>query len=158
MLAYSLWVAGTELRAAILVFSGTVIAALWAHRSAKTREIEARHFAEKRQVYSDFLGLLYRSMMAGKAGQKRQSDTQIAKGLIDVKGKMLIWAGAEVIRQWNEFELTISQAPKEPKGMLRAFDKLIKACRKDLGKDDSILRDGELAAFLLQADDKKTIL
>ena len=99
--------------------------------------------------------------MAGKPGQARRSQQKIASDLLNFKKHLMVWAGADFIRCWNEFETDLDKLTKEEtKGSvspLLLWDRLLRELRKDLGQDDAILEDGELAALLLVAEEKKHV-
>lgn len=152
---------GPEIQAALLTVLASVAIAGWAHHSGKKREIAARHFSEKRQAYMKLVDTIFGAVMAGKPGQARRSQQKIASDLLNFKKHLMVWAGADFIRCWNEFETDLDKLTKEEtKGSvspLLLWDRLLRELRKDLGQDDAILEDGELAALLLVAEEKKHV-
>lgn len=152
---------GPEIQAALLTVLASVAIAGWAHHSGKKSEIAARHFSEKRQAYMKLVDTVVGEVMAGKPGQARKSQQKIASDLINFKKQLMVWADAEFIRYWNEFETELDKLTRdETKGdvsPLLLWDRLLRELRKDLGQDDSILEDGELAALLLSAEEKKHV-
>lgn len=150
-----------EIQVALLTVLASVAIAGWAHHSGKKREIAARHFSEKRQAYVKLVDIVFGTVMAGKPGQARKSQQKIAADLLNFKKQLMVWADADFIRYWNEFETELDKLAKdETKGDLSPlllWDRLLRELRKDLGQDDAILEDGELAALLLLAEEKKHV-
>ena len=125
-----------------------------AHWSAKKREIEARHFAEKRDGYNSFINIMFDLFMATKLGKRPPSEKQLATKLVEYKKMLLIWADAHVIKMWDEVESSLENTDQDPKKVLRMWDRLLREMRKDLGKDDSELNDGDLVSLILLAEEK----
>lgn len=155
-----------EVQAALLTVLASVAIAGWAHRSGKKREIAARHFVEKRQAYMKMIDTVYGALMAGKPGQPRKSKQKLVADLLNFKKNLMVWADADFIRYWNEFETELDKLEREKTkektkasvNPLLLWDRLLRELRKDLGQDDTALQDGELAALLLLADEKKHVI
>ena len=64
---YALTQAEPEVQSGILAVVGSISVAIWSHRSAKKREIEARHFAEKRAAYMECLDAFF-GVLGSKKG------------------------------------------------------------------------------------------
>ena len=63
---YLLRDAQPEFQGAVLVFVGSVGAAIFTHWMAKRREIEARHFEQKRAAYETLTDLWFKQIVAQK--------------------------------------------------------------------------------------------
>ena len=68
----------------------------------------------------------------------------------------MVWGGPEVIQSWNEFEMESERANSDPKEILAAMERVLRAIRKDLGNDDRRLKFGSLFGLLILP--KKKIL
>lgn len=153
---YALFHAGPAVQSGILAIVGVVTAGIIANISAKKREIEARHFNEKREGYTAFVDVIIDTLMAEKRGRKPPSERQLLEKIIQYKKMLWIWGDADVIKMWNKFEImginnTDSNAP------LMLWDELLRVMRKDLGKDDSQLKKGELVSLILTPEDKDKV-
>lgn len=143
-------------QSAILALIGVVGAEIIAHLSAKKREIEARHFSDKRAGYTAFISLLLSTFTAVKAG-KNIPQKELNKKMMEFKQILLIWSDAEVISTWDEFENNLINPPADPADALLPMGRIIMSMRKDLGKDDSQLTDGDLVSLLLIPEDKHIV-
>ena len=130
--------------AASIGLAGTVIGASATHATTKRREIEARHFSEKREAYGGFLDIL---LSLSQQGKKLQP---LEKKMLDLRKGLLFWGSSDFIKIWN----LIENPGEDPLVMLRNLDKILRWMRSDLGHDDSSLQKGDLADFLLVAKDR----
>ena len=143
------------IQSGILALIGVTASGIIAHNSAKKREIEARHFAEKRKGYTAFIDIILDTFMAEKLGKKPPTEKELLSKFVDYKKVLLTWADADVIKMWNETETNfVDIGNKDHKEVLLIWDKMLRTIRKDLGKDDSQLNDGELASVILLPEDK----
>ena len=153
---YAFFLAGPAVQSGILAIVGVVSAGIIANVSAKKREIEARHFNEKREGYKAFVDLIIDSLMAEKRGRKPPTERQMLEKIIEYKKMLLIWADSDVIKTWNKFEIKgINNIDNV--STLKLWDELLRAMRKDLGKDDSQFKKGELLSLLLTPEDKDKV-
>ena len=152
---FTLLKAEPGIQSGILALIGVAGSGIIAHRSAKKREIEARHFSEKREGYKAFIDTIFDALLAEKIGKKPLTDKELARRLFEHKKTLMTWADADAIKMWNEAERNfVDVANKAPLEILLMWDKLLRAMRKDLGKDDSQLDDGDLVSLVLLAEDK----
>ena len=154
---YSFFKADAAMQSGILALIGVAASAIMAHWSAKKREVEARHFAEKREGYNSFIDIMFDVMMAKKLGKKPPTEKQLAAKLLEYKKILLIWADAHVIKMWDEVESSLANTDQDPKKVLLLWDSLLREMRKDLGKDDSKLNDGALVSLILLAEEKHKV-
>ena len=155
---YSFFKAEAAIQSGILALIGVAASAIMAHWSAKKREIEARHFAEKREGYNSFIDIMFDVV----DGDKTRQETTIGKATGDKnsgvqkdapdlgrrarnqdveRGRNLVWRIPIEIRQ----------------KVLLMWDSLLREMRKDLGKDDSELDDGDLVSLILLAEEKHKV-
>lgn len=153
---YALAQADIGVQSGVLALIGAVTAGLIAHRSAMKREIASRHFEKKREAYMGLVNLTFDIMMADKLGKKAPSDQQLMSKIATFKKDLMVWADANVIKTWMEVEASNLEvlSEEDPAQSLFVWDKLLRAMRKDLGKDDSKLADGDLVALFLNAEGK----
>ena len=156
---YALFKADAAVQSGVLALVGVVAAGIIAHSSAMKREIEARHFDEKREGYKNFVDLMFDAIVAEKFGKKRLSERELHGKMLELKKMLLTWADAHVIKTWNELEMGMSEAQDDPDAakQLLIWDGFLRQMRKDLGKDDSQLAKGELISLILRAEDKHKV-
>ena len=157
---YVLLQAGAAIQSGILALVGVVSAGIITHSSAKRREIEARHFNEKREGYTAFIDMMIESLLAEKMGKKRPTERQLMQKIMQYKKMLLIWADTDVIRMWNKVELMGiggANVDSNSNDILLLWDELLRMMRKDLGKDDSQLAKGELISLILLAGEKHKV-
>lgn len=162
-MVFLLWVfvsnllkADANVISSIIGLFGIVTVALVTHYKTKEREISARHFANKREGYTELINLFFDVMQSVKKNEDMQQE-ELVKKMASFKKSLMVWGGPEVIRAWNAFELK-SQAQLSPAETMKTFDNLLRAIREDLGHDDGVLPSGSLAALILIPEDKKVAL
>ena len=155
---YALSRAEVGIQSAVLALIGVASSAIFAHLSAKKREIEARHFADKREGYKELVDLVFDLMTATKIGKKPPPQQHLMKKILEFKKMLLTWADADFIAAWEKieqgFELDLA---KDPVAALLVWDDLLRAMRKDLGKNDVLLPRGALVSVLLDAEGKDSV-
>ena len=134
----------------------TVIGVMWTHTLAKEREIAEREFANKRSSYSGLLNFIFDLFASVKKGKPIAINNRLITRMINIKKDLLTWADIQVIRAWNDVE-TVSSRSGDAKQVLAKLDALLRAIRKDLGKEDWGIKEGELFSLILAAEEKGTL-
>jgi hypothetical protein len=148
--------ADASIKAGLIGLFGMLTAALITHYQSKKREIDARHFADKRKGYLHMIDLLFDIIMATKTGREL-SEEELIKEMMSFKKALIIWGSPDIIQTWNEYEISASDQI-EPKEMIRHMERVLREIRKDLGHDDKSLKFGSLWGLMLIAEDKKIAL
>ncbi|MXZ26977.1 MAG: hypothetical protein F4222_09570 [Gammaproteobacteria bacterium] len=155
-LAVALTKTEPEFQAGIIAAVVAFVVAVWNQRAIRTREIDSRHFSEKRKIYNEFVGVMHRHLLAGKLGQRPLSERKLAEKLIEFKRNLLIWGDGATIDVWLKLEADLSTFDQREKGdmsILLVWDDVLRQFRKDLGKRDLMLKKGSLVALFLKADE-----
>lgn len=154
-LVVSLWNTDPNVRSALVAAIGMFAVALLTHRHIKKREIDARHFVDKREAYMKFMDLFF-DMMKGQRLKKPTKDSRLVEDLATIKKYLMVWAGAEMLDAWELFEAQAQDATSspDPKKALMSLDSLLRAIRKDLGHNDTLLDPGALVSMILKSEDK----
>jgi hypothetical protein len=169
----SLLEADPGITAAIIGAIAVVIAGMWSHYTTRRREINSRHFIEKKNAYMQFIEMMFEFIMEAKEEDdpskknkvpKHESKEVMAK-MLNFKKELLVWGNHEVISAMQNFEAragidSADEASKE-KDSIHLFlvvDDLLRAIRKDLGHNDSQLKRGSLSGMLLIAEDREKVL
>ena len=145
----------TNVKVAVLASLGAVSAALATHWLTKTREIEARHFEKKRQCYEAIMKTFSRLFTSEQVG-KKISQQQLTKAIVQHRLDIAIWADKDLIDWW----LKISNQPAggiSNKDALNMGEQLIRAIRKELGKDDDDIQNGYLISLFLKESPEKVL-
>ena len=151
---YLLRDAQPEFQGAVLVFVGSVGAAIFTHWMAKRREIEARHFEQKRAAYETLTDLWFKQIVAQKNGRRQVRQSDLRTSMLSFKKKLLVWGDLEMIRAWKEFEdLAQGDAPTT-REMLSSWGRLWRLIRKELGHADPRKGELELALYFLTPEDR----
>ena len=155
VLVVGLWNADPNVRSALLAAIGMFLVGIWSHRQIKKREIDARHFVHKRDAYMQFMDLFFK-LMRGQRLKKTTKDSQLVDSLSTIKKHLMIWSGPEMLDAWEKFEDETQESVSnpDPKDVLVRFDNLLRAIRKDLGHDDTLLAPGALVSMILKSEDK----
>jgi hypothetical protein len=160
---WMLWVFVTNINAAdasvkagLIGLFGVFSAALITNYQTKKREIDARHFADKREGYMHMIDLLFDLILSVKKGEEMAKKEMVSK-MMSFKKALIVWGSAEIIDIWNQYEIKSDENLK-PEQMIVEMEKILRAIRKDLGHDDSRLKFGNLWGLMLVAKDKKILL
>ena len=154
---YLLRNAEPEFQGAVLVFVGSVGAAICTHWMAKRREIQARHFEQKRAAYETLSALWFQFIESQKEGGKPVHQSELVAGMMSFKEKLLVWGDLEMIRAWNDFENLGQAGTPKTQEMLLVWDRLWGLISKELGHADSRRGALELAGFFLTAEARKEL-
>ena len=144
-----------EVLTTIFAALATVIGVMWTHTLAKKREIAEREFANKRSSYGGLLDFIFDLFTSVKKDKPIDIGSELITRMINIKKDLLTWADIEVIRAWNDVE-TISSQGGDAKQVLGKLDALLRAIRKDLGKEDWRIKEGELFSLMLAAEEKES--
>lgn len=148
--------ADANVKAGIIGILGVLLAAILTNFFTRRREINARHFLEKREAYGKIIDIVFDVIASTKSGKSLPDKTLVNKMLVFKKG-LMVWGGPEVIESWNEFEIESERARNnnDPKIILTVMEQVLRAIRKDLGHDDRQLKFGSLFGLLILGKDKK---
>ncbi len=145
--------ADDSIKAGLIGLFGMLLVTLIVHYLTKKREINARHFADKRDGYMHLIDLIFELLFSIKAG-RRLSEKTMQEKIIKFKKSLLVWGGPEIIEAWNHYELKADENLSS-EGHILELENVLRAVRKDLGHNDSTLEFGSLSALFLVAKDKK---
>lgn len=138
-----------------LTFLGGIWLAFWNVRKSREKEAESRIFAQKAAVYEDLVNILRDLFMAQKGWAKEKSENQLAKSLMVIRYKMIVWGGQDTIRAISAFEAVPDDAPIGDRFL--AASNLYTAIRRDLGHQDDSEFGEELFLTQIIASDKENV-
>lgn len=142
--------------AAIIGVIGTTALAILTHAKTKEREINSRHFLEKKTAYMIFITLMFDLFKASKHNTEI-SDEEMLEKLFDFKRELMVWGDQNVIQQLEKYD-DLAQGNYENKDLLYSVDDLLRAIRKDLGHNDEKLERGKLVSMFLTPQGRKELL
>lgn len=148
--------ADANVKAGIIGILGVLLAAILTNFFTRRREINARHFLEKREAYGKIIDIVFDMIASTKSGKSIPDKTLVNKMLVFKKG-LMVWGDPEVIELWNEFEIESERVRNDddPRIILTAMEHVLRAIRKDLGHDDGRLKFGSLFGLIILGKDKK---
>lgn len=136
-----------NVKAGVLALFGVVGAAIVTHLLTQKREIEARHFPEKRQAYSAMLDTIV-DIFLSKALGKKLDPRKLANDLVKHKKNAAIWADHDLLMWWMRIsEREVGDLSNRDAAL--EFDVLIRAIRAELGKDNDDFDQGDLISLFL---------
>ncbi len=149
-------VADPSVKAGLIGLLGMFLVALITNYQTRKREIDARHFVDKREGYMQFIDLLFDFIQSSR-NNKNLTEKEMLPKIILFKKALLIWGGPNIIEAWNSFEIK-SGNELTPEEILKEMEKVLREIRKDLGHDDSQLKFGNLSGLFIIAEDKRKLL
>ena len=133
----------TTLWVGVLTAIGVVLTAVVTQVSTKRREIEARHFEQKREAYQGVVDVwtnLLLANMSAIGGTGKIDEQEIARQLVDLKRQAMFWGDRAVVRWWIGMNEGIEDWKQSPVDMMFQVDRLFRLMRQELGKDNSGIR------------------
>ena len=147
------------LRAGIIGALGAVVAAIVTHVNTKRREINERHFSEKREAYGKIIELIFDLIMKTKSGKQISGkEAHLVKKMSDIKQGLMVWGSPGAIREWNSFEIQSDSGTRDVSAVIAGMERILREVRKDLGHDDRDLEFGQLFGLVILAEDKRELL
>lgn len=137
----------SSVKAGLIGLFGIFTAGLITHHQTRKREINARLFIEKREGYKHLMELFFDIILASKR-QEQLSEESLVERMITFKRALFFWGEAGTINAWNRFEMNFEKS-LSPSEVVQEMEKVMRAIRKDLGHDDSLLPNGQLIALIL---------
>lgn len=137
-----------NVKVGVLAAIGAVGATLMTHWLTKKREIEARHFNQKRECYESIMNT-FGQLFTSEDARKKISNRQLTQAIIKHRKDIAVWADADLINWWLHMSDNKSTT-LSTKEALNMGEKLIRSIRKELGKDDSKIESGHLIALFLK--------
>jgi hypothetical protein len=158
-----------SISAAIIGVIGLLGAGIWSNYSTRNREINSRHFLEKKEAYLKFIDAMFNALQLEKSKDepsKRDNEKNKLKMLdqllISFKKELIIWGSQDVIAAMQTFQDNSSLANKDTQDkhqdILFIVDDLLRAMRKDLGHNDYCMKRGAICAMVLTAEDRRKLL
>lgn len=127
----------------------------------RTREINSRHFLEKKAAYMHFIELIFAVMSSTAKHKKQTGQKHFTEKMMKFKKELMVWGNHDVFQALEEYEqLVIDREDTDGLENIKVFspvEKLLRAMRKDLGHDDSQLKPFALVSMLIVAKDKEEL-
>lgn len=116
---------------------------LWEQRIKIRQELRAK----KIPIYEQQVETLFDAMFAAKLGKPGQSQKKLEVAFVEFTEKLLIWGSSDVISSWQAFRAhDWENQPKSEFGLLEDF---ILTLRKDIGNENSKLKEGDLLRLFI---------
>lgn len=130
-----------NVKASILALFGVVAVAMLTHTLTQRREIRARRFAQRQEVYAQMLDAVLERFRP----QADQSTT-LDDALFRQKVRAAMWGDHDLVAWWRR--LNEIDARKLSDGeVLAILDELLRLVREELGTDNDEIEEGDLIAM-----------
>ncbi|HEX8306959.1 MAG TPA: hypothetical protein VF645_00900 [Allosphingosinicella sp.] len=134
-----------------LTFLGGIWLAFWNVRKSREKEAESRIFSEKAAVYVELVNVLRDIMMATKGWAPETETSELAKSLMKIRYKMIVWGGQDTVRAIDALE-AVPEDGSDGQRFLAAAN-LYQAIRSDLGhRDDPQFAEDLFLTQIIAAD------
>lgn len=155
----SLLEADPGIAAAVIGAMSVMVAGIWSHYSNRRREINSRHFIEKKNAYMHLINLIFDIFKSIKKDESITED-ELLERMFDFKRELMVWGDKTVIEALDTYERNSIALldEKNPSQTLLLVDDLLRSIRKDLGHNDSQLERGNLVRMLIVADEKDKVI
>lgn len=146
--------ADPNFKAGIVGAVAVFVVAILTNFLTRKREIDARHFSEKREAYGKIVSLVVEIQSHDESEGTKLTKALLAK-MIDFKKELMIWGSPEVIQSWLNLEAESKKDNKDATRIARVMEQILRAIRKDLGHDDRWLKQGSLLRLIVLAKDER---
>ena len=139
---------------AALIGAGALFAVNVYAKKRESRDKAAQEIrVKKTELYEELIGIIFNVLLARKQGKKEMSEAELAKAFARITPKIVVWASAKVIAQWNLIKAN-STGAVDVISMVDSWEVLLRAIREDLGHDDTKLHERQLSRlFVNDLDD-----
>ena len=116
-----------------------------------TKSLERRHdthkfLVDKREpIYSDIIKFMFELVPNSKNRNNAKKDS---KALLDITGKLSLWASDDVLRSWITLIDASQNSPIDINKLKTAVESLLLSMRNDIGQSRSLLNEGEILKLL----------
>src|SRR5665213_785422 len=111
----------------------TIGVTVWTFVKTKEKEIDSRLFPEKAKVYTEILEIIKQFTSSDKPWHTPMHENDMAKRLMDVQFKMLVWSSPKAIKAFN----SLGDLSEADLGEMIARIAFLYGCiRRDLGHND----------------------
>jgi hypothetical protein len=155
----SLLKADPGITAAVIGAIAVMVGGIWSHYSSRRREINSRHFIEKKNAYMRLVDLIF-DLFKSVKGEGEVPESEMMNRLFDFKRELMVWGDGAVIDALSLYETRSADLAGQGdlSESLLVVDDLLRAIRRDLGHNDSGLKRGSLVGLLLISDDREKLL
>lgn len=147
---------------ALLTASLSVLGWIYAQFKSSAREVEARLFSQKAEVYSkvfETVGNVLKQTKTPLPNQKKsdaRAQRDLAFQLFDIKTEMLTWASDKTLKAWLEIE-NIDPATDSTKDVIQRWGALYGSMRADLGHTDNLISASDLVGVYLTKEARQEL-
>ncbi|MBA3577208.1 MAG: hypothetical protein H0W39_06325 [Sphingomonas sp.] len=146
---YLLASSSKEVMLAVLTAAISVASLLYTQNKISKREVAARQFAQKAKAYESIISTIGELFKTTKGWAKKTDEEELAKELFDIQSQLMVWAGPDVLKAWNELK-TDKPAPQT----FAVVERLLRALRGELGhtNDNELGPWGLMKVYLRHED------
>jgi hypothetical protein len=144
----TLWSGIGSVTAALIGAAALLAANVYAKRREARDKAAQEIRVKKTDLYEELIDIIFNVLLASKQGKKVMSEADLAKAFARITPKIVVWASAKVIAQWNAIK-TGSGKPGEVIKLVDSWEVLLRAIREDLGHDDRSLHERQLTRLFV---------
>lgn len=145
----------SSLAVAIIGASATVLVAVLSVVLGKIYEarslIQKEHREKKIPVYEDLIAFVFRVLMGARTGRS-PSEQEMIEFMMGFTQRVMVWGSDEVLTAWVKWRrLATSEVEmrSDPMKLMRNYEELILAIRRDLGHRNKGLQSGDILALFI---------
>lgn len=133
---------------------GGLALGLWTYRRTKESESLARQFPQKAAIYEGLLEQVKLLHVGGKPelGGQPVDDNVLARVLLDLKYKAIIWGDQRLIKALSDLE--VAQNPGDHVALFDGWARLYEQMRRELGHTDKKGFGWDIIMLTLKEEDK----
>jgi hypothetical protein len=121
----------------------------------KKQELEAIR-KNKTPLYEEIITFFFQTLLHDKLHGKPMGEKKILSFFVDITPRLVAWGGDDVVRAFASFRSCAVEGNQDPLEIMRRFQKLLIAIRRELGHKTKNM-DEDLVRLYLN-DDPKTLL
>ncbi len=133
---------------------GGLALGLWTYRKTKQSESLARQFPQKAAIYEGLLEQVKLLHMGGKPelGGEPVDDNVLARVLLDLKYKAIIWGDQRLIKALSDVE--VARNPSDLVALFDGWARLYEQMRRELGHTDKKGFGWDIIMLTLKEEDR----
>lgn len=145
-------IADSDLKLGVITAGGSALAFVINNAIQSSRERRARLFEAKREAYGDFIGS-FMSFFHRFAQDQEVPPHEMVNAIRSLSTDVMTWGSAATVNAFNRYQRENIIPTSDPKELFRRTEIFLRALRKDLGHNDSSLRNFALTKLLLRGDE-----
>lgn len=147
---YFFWLSSNEIKLTFLTATISIVSLIYSQSRNTRRDIDARHFSQKAQIYEDIISTIGGLFKESKGWADPAVGDELAKKLFDIQTQLLVWAGPEVLLAWEHIKVP----SQDTAVVFKNAQRLLAALRRELGhnSDNKLGKFGLIKVYIIAQD------